>query len=71
MNWPSQFLSTYQIVDFSIGYKSEWAGRQLWNTLPKGYRYKRAYTDLLRAYNRVIPQWHPWLAAKEGVDLPH
>jgi len=62
--WLAQCRRTRQIVACAIGDRSEWTGRQLWQALPKGYRNKRTYTDLWRAYTQVVPAWHHWPTGK-------
>ena len=59
--WTAQCRRTRQIVAHAIGDRSTTTARQLWETLPEGYRSGPVFSDGFDGYPLIVPalQHHP------------
>ena len=53
--WTAICRRTRQIVAYVIGDRSEATCRQLWQSIPAGYKHCRTYSDFWEAYRNVFP----------------
>ena len=53
--WIALCRQTRQVVAFVIGDRSEKTCRRLWKAIPEKFRQAHCYTDLWKAYSKVLP----------------
>lgn len=69
--WTVMCRRTRQIVGYVIGDRSESSCKALWNKLPKAYQRLHSYSDLWKAYQRVIPSQQHEAVGKESGETAH
>lgn len=69
--WMVLCRRTRQIIAYAVGTRSRKTCKLLWSRVPRGYRYKRCFTDFYEAYCTVVPERHHFAVGKEEGQTNH
>jgi IS1 family transposase len=69
--WIALCRQTRQVVAFVVGDRSEKTCRRLWKAIPEAFRQAQCYTDLWKAYSKVLPSVQHTAAGKESGETAH
>jgi IS1 family transposase len=69
--WIALCRQTRQVVAFVIGDRSEQTCRRLWKAIPEVFRHAQCYTDLWKAYLKVLPATQHTAVGKESGETAH
>ena len=62
---------TRQVVAYVVGDRSARTCRRLWETIPAAFRRAHCYTDLWKAYSKVLPPEQHTAVGKESGQTAH
>ena len=69
--WTVLCRRTRQIVGYQIGDRSEKTCRALWNAIPEMYKQAYHYSDLWKAYQKVLPEMQHSAVEKDSGETNH
>ena len=69
--WTVLCRRTRQIVGYQIGDRSEKTCRALWNSIPTMYKRAFHYSDLWKAYQKVLPEDQHLAVEKDSGETNH